>query len=162
MTQLRDQKYSILSAGDAPQYLDQLRTWFEAEWGRIDPFEGSHADFEIPSPILALDAQSILAGGLAFSSFAQSAEGEVSIWINALLVAPEHRRSGLASRLIQAALVDAAPIGLGKGLSKLFVRTDVPDLYEKLDWQAVERSDAGTILSKDFAPCVPRRQQDTR
>jgi GNAT superfamily N-acetyltransferase len=146
MANLQTQAYLVVGASLAPHHLDQLRDWFESEWGRIDPFEGNHPGFEVPGPILALDAQKNLAGGLAFSSAQRPGGEEISVWINALLVAPEHRRTGLASRLIQEAHVRAA----GLGVQKLYVLTDVPALYEKLAWQILEVADADTILVKDL------------
>lgn len=142
------QAFSIVSGSSAsPPLVDQLRGWFESEWGEIDPFEGNHDDVQVPRPILALDAQRRLAGGLAFSSANQPGSEDIAVWINALLVAPEHRRTGLASRLVQEAHDRAAELGV----QRLFVRSDVPALYEKLAWQLVERSGPDSILTKDLA-----------
>jgi GNAT superfamily N-acetyltransferase len=145
MTDLQSQEYFIVNASSAPQHLDQLRDWFESEWGHIDPFEGTHLGFKVPRPILALDAQKHLAGGLAFSSFRRPGGEELSVWINALLIAPEHRRMGLASRLIE----DAHDCAAGLGVQKLYASTDVPALYEKLAWRILEVAGADTILVRD-------------
>lgn len=146
MPDLQTQEYFIVNASSAPQYLGQLRDWFESEWGRIDPFEGKHPGFEVPRPILALNAQKDLAGGLAFSSFLRPGGEELALWINALLVAPKHRKMGLASRLVQ----DAHDRAAGLGVQKLYVSTDVPALYEKLAWRILEETGEDTILVRDL------------
>ena len=148
MANPQTQPYSIVSAGTASSHhLDQLRGWFESEWGHIDPFEGNHEGVKIPRPILALDAQERLAGGLAFSTANRPGAKDIAVWVNTLLVAPEHRRTGLASRLVQEAHVRAADLGV----RKLYVLSDVPALYEKLAWRVIERTGADTILSKELA-----------
>ena len=148
MTNPQPQPYSIVSGASASVHqLDLLRDWFVSEWGDIDPFEGNHGGVQVPSPILALDAQKRLAGGLAFSSANRPGVEDIGVWVNALLVAPEHRRTGLASKLVQEAHVRAADLGV----QELYVLSDVPALYEKLAWRVIERSGADTILIKDLA-----------
>ena len=148
MANPQTQVYSIVSAGAASsQHLDQLRGWFESEWGDIDPFEGNHEGIQVPRPILALDTQKHLAGGLAFSSANRPGSEDIAVWVNALLVAPEHRRAGLASRLVQEAHDRAADLGV----QNLYVLSDVPAVYEKLAWRVIERTGADTILIKNLA-----------
>ena len=138
---------SILSASTVPCYLAQLREQFELEWGAIDPFEGRHPDVVIPLPLLALDDQNNLAGGLAFSSFLKPNKGELGVWINALLIEPKYRRLGIASQLIHAADVEAK----GIGIMELFVYTDISDLYQKLGWHVIETAGANSVLTKVLA-----------
>lgn len=55
----------------SPLLLGQLREWFETEWDDVDPFAGPHPEIVIPTPVVAVDDQSSLLGGLAFTSAAK-------------------------------------------------------------------------------------------
>ena len=107
---------SILSASFARHHLEELREVFELEWVHIDPFEGSHSGFAVPDPLLAVDDQDALVGGLSFTSFAKPKKKELGVWVNALIVAPEYRGMGTASKLIGAAEIDGANTVLVKAL----------------------------------------------
>jgi GNAT superfamily N-acetyltransferase len=140
----RQPMLSILSSTSAPHYLKQLRDWFESEWGQVDAFDENHDGLEVPPPLIVIDDKDLLAGGLAFSSFSKPKCHEFSVWINALLVAPEHRGKGIASQLIHAAEDEARRIAI----SELFVHTGVPVLYQKLGWKIIERNGANCVLTK--------------
>ena len=117
---------------------------FATKWGQVDLSETNHPGFLLPSPLLAIDQTQVLVGGLAFSSFAHPKSQQVALWINALLVMPEHRHKGIASRLIDEAEAQAK-----SGDSReLFVLTDVPDLYQQRGWQMVESAADGKVLTK--------------
>jgi GNAT superfamily N-acetyltransferase len=137
----------ILSSNSLPpQQLNQLREWFELEWGNFDPFEGNHPGIEIPSPMLAVDDQSSLLGGLAFSTFSKPETDSIAVWINMVLVSPSERKKGIASLLIQSAESEAKHMGI----RELFVLSEFPDLYQKLGWQFIrlDSSKNEAILSK--------------
>ena len=125
---------NILRAGSVPApLLIQLRKWLESEWGHIDPFEGNHAEVTIPSPVVAVDEQTSLLGGLIFGAFAKPGKPDIAVWVNAVIVSPVHRKKGIASQLLQAAEGEAKRLAIGE----LFVLSDVPGLYQKLGWQIV-------------------------
>jgi len=125
---------NILTANSVPDsLLVQLREWLEAEWGHIDPFEGNHAEVTIPSPMVAVDEQTALLGGLVFGAFTNPRSPEIAVWVNALLISPAHRKKGIASRLVQAAEGEAKRMAI----DELFVLSEYPDLYQKLGWQIV-------------------------
>jgi len=127
-----------------PRHLNQLREWFELEWGHVDPFDGNHSGFVVPAPLVAIDDRKQLVGGLAFSSFSRPGSDGIAIWVNALLVAPEHRGLGIASQLVQAAELEASRMNA----NELFVLTDVSNLYQKLGWRTVETSGRDVVLTK--------------
>ena len=140
----------ILSSSSVPTLsLSQLREWFESEWGGVDPFEGNHPEIVIPSPIVAVDDQTSLLGGLSFTSVSKPKSADIGVWINMVLISPSQRKKGIASQLIQSAEVEAA----GLGVSELFVLSEFPDLYRKLGWQIVGLDSSGneTILTKTLA-----------
>jgi len=125
---------NILTASSVPTaLLVQLREWLELEWGHIDPFEGNHAEVTIPQPIVAVDEQTSLLGGLIFGAFAKPRTPEIAVWVNAVIVSPLHRKKGIASRLVQAAEGEARRLAI----DELFVLSDVPGLYQKLAWHIV-------------------------
>lgn len=125
---------NILTANSVPAaLLIQLREWLESEWGHIDPFEGTHAEVAIPSPVLAVDEQTSLLGGLIFGTFANPRNPGIAVWVNAVIVAPVHRKKGIASQLVQAAEGEARRLAI----DELFVLSEYPGLYQKLAWQIV-------------------------
>ena len=136
---------NILTGTSVPAaLLVQLREWLESEWGHIDPFEGTHAEVTIPAPVVAVDEQTSLLGGLIFGAFAKPGTPEIAVWVNAVLVSPVHQKKGIASQLVQAAEGEAKRLAI----DELFVLSDVPGLYQKLAWQIVssDSSKNETIL----------------
>ena len=131
----------VVSSSAAPRHLKRLREWFVAEWGEVDSLEGQRESTTILPPLLAIDSSELL-GGLMFSSF-QKPDGEaLGLWINALFVAREHRRKGIASQLVRAAEAEVACAGA----RELFALTDVPRLYQKLGWRCMKNSSEGTVV----------------
>ncbi len=133
--------FHVVNSSAAPSHLKRLREWIIAEWGDVDSSEGQSEKITVPPPLLAIDSSELL-GGLMFSSFQKPDGEELGLWINALFVAPEHRRKGIASQLVRAAEEEAARTGE----RELFALTDVPKLYQKLGWQCVKNSSEGTVV----------------
>ncbi|KZL27162.1 GNAT family N-acetyltransferase [Pseudovibrio sp. WM33] len=140
----------ILSSDDAPHFLTQLCDWFAQEWGELDPVNLRQSDLEGPSPLLAISEEGKLIGGLAFTIAPEPQSTTNSIWINALLVAPEHRRKGIASKLVSAAEKAAAL----KGITELFVYTEYAALYTGCFWELLETKEGNSVLSKALEPRV--------
>jgi GNAT superfamily N-acetyltransferase len=124
--------------------LTLLRKWFESEWGDVDPFEGIYPEIVIPRPIVAVDHQASLLGGLAFTSAFKPQSTDIGVWINMVLISPRQRKKGIASKLIEVAEVEAKRIAI----SELFVLSEFPNLYKRLGWQSVglDRSGKETVL----------------
>lgn len=132
----------VVSSIVAPGHARRLREWLVAEWGEIDPFKSqSDGRITVPPPLLGIDGQELM-GGLMFSGFRKPGGDALGLWINALFVAPEHRRKRIASQLIRAAEVEA----FRAGEPELFALTNIPKLYENLGWQRVESSHQGIVL----------------
>lgn len=127
---------NVVSSSTAHIHLKRLHEWLIAEWGEVESFDN------VPPPLLATEGRELF-GGLMFSSFHKPGGEELGLWINALFVAPEHRRKGIASQLILAAQVEAARTGE----RELFALTDIPTLYVKLGWQCVNSSSNGTVVA---------------
>jgi GNAT superfamily N-acetyltransferase len=134
--------FRVVSSSLAPDHVPRLREWLIAEWGEVDPFKSqSDGRITVPVPLLATLGQELL-GGLVFSGFRKPRGDALGLWINALFVAPEHRRKKVATHLIRAAEKEA----LKAGEVELFALTDIPRLYESLGWQGVDSSDKGIVL----------------
>ncbi|MGG9999006.1 GNAT family N-acetyltransferase [Pseudovibrio ascidiaceicola] len=144
----------ILSSDDAPHFLTQLCDWFAQEWREMDPIDLRQSDLEGPSPLLAISEEGKLIGGLAFTIAPEPQGTTNSIWINALLVAPEHRGKGVASTLIRAAEKAAAL----KNITKLFVYTEYAALYTGCFWELLETKEGNSVLSKALEPRVQEDQ----
>jgi GNAT superfamily N-acetyltransferase len=134
--------FHVVSSSVAPGHVSRLREWLVAEWGEVDPFKSqSDGRIIVPPPLLGIEGQELL-GGLMFSGFRKPGGDALGLWINALFVAPEHRRKRIGSQLIRAAEVEA----FRTGERELFALTNLPKLYENLGWQRVERSTKGIVL----------------
>lgn len=140
----------ILSGGSvSDNLLKQLREWFESEWGHVDSFDGNHPEVDVPLPIVAVDGDGCLLGGLVFSSFPSPLKADVAVWINAVIVSPNQRKNGIASKLVRRAEVEAGLMAI----DELFVLSEYPGLYEKLGWGFVslDESRNSTVLTKRLA-----------
>jgi len=134
-------QFQFPSAADRAAHYPQLQQWFESQWADFPSIAGpAHAQYgPVPAPIVALDEDQVLAGGLAFAWFVIPNMPEApapplqQVWINGVLVAPQHRRVGLASRLVSAAEREAS----AGDIQRLFVRTQYPVLYERLGWRRI-------------------------
>lgn len=70
------------------------------------------------------------------------------LWINAVYVVPNFRRRGVGRRLIRSAVAHSIP-GFAK---RLFVFTDVPNLYEPLGWKRIDFSSTFGSYTLRFEP----------
>ena len=134
---------SIVSSRSASFHLSELREWIISEWGKTDPFERVYDDPVVPPPLLAVDDRRFL-GGLTFTNAPVRSTDKIGLWINALFVLPQHRRSGIGSKLVAAVEVEAS----GVSVYEIFVYTDVPDLYQKLGWRIIDDAGTNTVLRK--------------
>jgi GNAT superfamily N-acetyltransferase len=133
--------FSITTSSAAPDKLQLLRKWLVAEWGEIDPFEGTIEGVDVPLPLLALENENLV-GGLSFTSAMTPGSEKIGLWINTLLVALECRGKGIATQLVKQASIEA----LRTNASVLYVYTAVPALYQKLGWEIVNSSGGNTVL----------------
>ena len=127
-----------------PELTAEFRERLEAQWGDVDPFEGTHPGLEIPGPVIAIDDQDCFIGGLSFTTAPRPGNDQVCVWINTVLVQPEFRGQGIASTLIQAGEHAASDLGV----SELFVLSEFPALYAKRDWVLLGTHDEESILTK--------------
>ena len=135
----------VVSSGASSAYLAHLRRWLLEEWGEVEEFATEKDGIALPVPLLALRDEELV-GGLVFSSFRRPRTTEIALWVNAVFVAPAFRRRGIASKLIEA----AEPEAIRHGHRRLFALSDLPDLYEKLDWHLIETCPDGKVMGREF------------
>jgi predicted N-acetyltransferase YhbS len=138
--------FSVISSNKQPRHLELLRRWCLAEWRKIDSFESSDKGIAVPVPLLAVLDQKLI-GGLAFTSYPVPGNNCSGLWINALIVAPEHRGKGVGSQLIMAAETEAKRVES----ASLFVYTSIQSLYQKLGWVELSTSGESSVLQKVIA-----------
>jgi GNAT superfamily N-acetyltransferase len=134
-------RFYIADSGLAVQFYDDLQQRLQNEWPKFPPI--NTADDAIPKPLVALTSSNYLAGGLAFIAAKPPLGDEFAVWINAVLVAPEYRRQGVGSQLIEAAQEAARRAGV----LRLFALTELPDLYAKLNWSIVSNRGADFVMT---------------
>lgn len=137
--------HTVISVEDSsayPKQLSHLENLLKTQWGTIDPL----LQPGVPKPVLALDSAAILLGGLTFTHAPSPIDDISTIWINTVLVIPEHRGKGVASLLIRRAEQNAA----ASEISTLFVYSEVPDLYIKLGWRAISKTGGSVVLQKEL------------
>lgn len=110
-----------------------LEKWISTKWGKTDNKSAEIMDKFLPSPILAYD-DNILIGGLKFDYYIRESDKEKTLWINAVYILPNKRKQGIASMLIK----EAVDIATKTSYNELYVYTNIPDLYSKLDWEIIE------------------------
>ncbi|MCY3640180.1 MAG: GNAT family N-acetyltransferase [Gammaproteobacteria bacterium] len=131
----------IVVGAERPNLLPGLLAIFEEQWGNLEsPLVGDL----VPSPLLALNERDELIGGLSFTTAPAPHDESTAVWINAVIVVPEHRRQGLATKLIKRASEMAKELGVGV----LYVLTDVPALYTALGWKEVHADGTSSVLAK--------------
>ena len=125
----------------------QLGAWFAAQWRGDDLLEAG----PYPEPVLALGDAGELLGGLVFTRAPLDGLADEVVWVNALYVAPRHRRQGVASCLLHAAQFQAQH---HSGLKRLYAYTDLADLYLQLGWRIERTSARGCVLSHATSPGI--------
>ena len=131
----------IVVGAERPNLLPELLAMFEEQWGHLEsPLVGEL----VPSPLLALSERDELIGGLSFTTAPAPHDQSPAVWINAVMVVPEHRRHGLATKLVKRASEMAKELGV----EVLYVLTDIPTLYKALGWMEVHADGAFSVLAK--------------
>ena len=131
----------IVVGTERPNLLPGLLAMFEEQWGHLEsPLVGDL----VPPPLLALNERDELIGGLSFTAAPAPHNEFTAVWINAVMVVPEHRRHGLASKLVKR----ASEMAKEQGVEVLYVLADVPTLYTALGWMEVHADGTSSVLVK--------------
>ncbi len=126
----------------------QFKTLIADQWPHAELPDWHQDGSKLPKAILAVISSSVMGnsviGGLSFLWYPKPGGGQLALWINTLFIAPFHRRSGVASALVQFAMNEHAQA------REIFVYTTVPGLYLKLGWSLVSVDGENHVLKYMF------------
>lgn len=111
----------------------ELEKRFQNEWPDFLFADSYKHDTNLPPVLIAIRENQVI-GGLAYSYFKEPNGDSDVIWVNALLVLPEWRGQGIASELINRGIKQVS----NTHQTHLYVYTNVPNLYQSLDWSIVD------------------------
>jgi GNAT superfamily N-acetyltransferase len=129
-----------------PDCLPTVAGWLQEAFGHLDPgktvqdrrdaLQASLRRGALPIRLIACDAAGT-ALGCASVVTRTLTHGHLGPWLSAVYVAPEQRRRGIASALVERAVEECAGLGIGE----LFLFTPRNEsLYARLGWVAWDRA----------------------
>ncbi|MCF7823514.1 MAG: GNAT family N-acetyltransferase [Candidatus Marinimicrobia bacterium] len=132
-----DTNFEIRHLCDCPEHLETVARWIYEEWWSDKPGhtvqtmasrlgEASYRN-AVPISLVALLAGNPV-GTVNLVANDNEKRPELTPWLAALLVMPEHRGRGVGSVLVRALLKEAARLGV----RQLYLGTDIPEYYAKL------------------------------
>ncbi len=138
--------YSIEYLSEHEEFMPVVASWLIEQWGFLDPgFTVTDAvtDFKtrfkpggIPCTVIAL-INGEIAGTASLINDDMPERPELTPWLASVYVVPEFRKKGIAGKMIDRIINDAAALGV----SRLYLFTfGDPSFYSKRGW---------TIMSKD-------------
>lgn len=132
---------------DHPMLARTVSNWVFSEWGWMFPgidedqffdrlWQRSQNRGEVPCSFVALTAgQPVGTASLVHQDL--PTHSHLSPWLAAVFVAPESRRRGIGSRLVERVMLEAKELSVGS----LYLYTpDMMPFYEQLGWTIIERS----------------------
>jgi len=131
---------TIINLSKQPHHIPTLANWHHAEWAylnpggtleqRIDKMQGYLGDELVPSTYVYKQAGR-LAGSAAIIHSDMDSRPELAPWLASVYVAPEFRRQGIGSKLVEHVMSQAR----AGGVVRLYLFTpDRADFYTKLGW----------------------------
>lgn len=129
---------------DCQRAIHQVAHWLFDEWGRSVSCssvergvallqERLHRD-QLPLTLVAMEGETVI-GTVSLIHCDMETRPDLSPWLASLYVAPDRRRRGVGSALLEAALQEAKRLGI----DSLFLFTDRCEaLYVKHGWQKIE------------------------
>ena len=128
---------------DFPEHIHTVNDWTYSEWSHL--YNKTKADWlqelkarlnknKIPLTFIALREDKPV-GTASIYKYDMSTHKHLSPWLAAVYVAPEHRREGIGTRLVQRVLKKAQNMGY----TTLYLYTpDMMDFYKQLGWKVKE------------------------
>lgn len=104
----------------------EVESLFRRKWPE---FSLEHNGDGLPPSLVTVIGNSVVAG-IAFTRYPHPLTHERVVWINALYVATECRRQGLATQLVLLAIEKLKELGQ----PHVFAYTDIADLYLSMGW----------------------------
>lgn len=134
---------AVESIADHLDLIDTIARWHWDEWGHLDPggtlqswadglWERTKRD-AVPTTYVAMHSGYLL-GSVTLVEHDMDINREFSPWLAGVYVAPEHRGSGVGSKLVLYAVAASAKMGV----ERLYLYTSsARGFYEKLGWYSV-------------------------
>jgi GNAT superfamily N-acetyltransferase len=130
-----------------PHVIPTLSEWHYAQWGYLHPgdspanraswFQKHLAGLSMPATFLALLEYTLL-GSASLIEYDMDERKDLAPWLASVYVAPEHRRRGVASALVNRVVEEAGRLGV----DTLYLYTpDQESLYARLGWTPFERTE---------------------
>lgn len=134
---------TIINLSQEPYHIPTLAKWHQAEWSdlnpgqtlehRIERMQAYLSDKFVPSTFI-YKHEGRLAGSAAIIESDMDTRPELTPWLASVYVAPEFRRQGIGSKLVEHVMRQAK----AAGIAKLYLFTpDQADFYKKLGWTAM-------------------------
>jgi N-acetylglutamate synthase-like GNAT family acetyltransferase len=153
----------IVGLAEHPEFIPTLAVWHHNQWAYLNP-DGSvekriaslKAELEsdgIPKTFVAVSGNTLL-GSASLIPHDMETRMELSPWLASVFVAPELRKRGVGSALVQHVIQEAR--SLGWRTIYLFTMPDKESFYARLGWSLMEKTDYHghrvVIMSADTAP----------
>jgi GNAT superfamily N-acetyltransferase len=134
----------IIDLRHAPQHLQTLAQWHHLQWadlnpgstlaGRIEKMAVYLGDTFIPTTYMAMDPG--LLGSAAIVAHDLDTRPDLTPWLASVYVAPEHRKKGVATKLVKHVMDKAEQAGI----KTLYLFTpDQEPFYKKLGWHTLSK-----------------------
>ncbi|MDD1620469.1 MAG: GNAT family N-acetyltransferase [Methylococcaceae bacterium] len=131
---------SIVNLSVEPDHIPTLADWHHNEWAYLNPggslqkriakMQGYLGSELVPSTFI-YKQDGVLAGSAAIVVSDMDSRPELTPWLASVFVAPEFRRQGIGSRLVEQVMTQARQAGI----DRLYLFTpDRADFYQKLGW----------------------------
>lgn len=139
----------ILSLNDRPDLLDRVASWQFGEWGFLDPNDSLERRREklrrhlheegLPLTLIAVESPARRAEALGSADLIHydlPDRPDLTPWLSAVFVPPEHRGRGVGTALTRQAVAEAARAGAPKVYLCTWERES---FYQPLGWRTIER-----------------------
>lgn len=130
---------TIHCIADCLQFHAQIVEWERSEWGNewAEVVSEATAREQIPTIYVAVaDGQPV--GCAMLLKYDMMTRLDLTPWLGGIYVPAEHRRRGIASRLVGHAMERAATLGIS---TWWLYTAHARSLYERFGWQFVEMAD---------------------
>lgn len=130
------QKYEMVKIQKHPELLEAAAQWFHEKWGipkeaYVESMEACIAnEGAVPQWYVAMQDEAII-GGLGVIENDFHDRKDLTPNVCAVYVEPEHRKQGIAGRLLQFVCDEFAE----KGIDTLYLVTDHTSFYERYGWE---------------------------
>lgn len=139
--------FEIVYLGDCPEYIPLLAAWHHAQWSYLSPFttveqriarlRENTGKLCVPTTFVALQ-NGEPAGSASLVNLDMSTRQQLSPWLAAVYVSPEHRRHGIGAALVNRVVEEARALGI----PRLYLYTpDKQRFYSRLGWYEIETLD---------------------